>query len=323
MKAITIKKAGGPEALNFQDIRMPEITANEILIKVKTISVNFADVVARRNKKNDSKNIIPGLDCSGVVEDVGSNVASLVVGQRVVAFPTDGSYAEYVSVNQNLVYPIPDSIDFDIATAALTVGVTAFNTIVKVAKLNSGESILIHAAAGGIGTTAIQIAKNKGASRIIGTVGSDSKKQIAKNAGADKIINYREESFVDEVLKITDNKGVDVILDTIAGKNFEDGMNCLADFGRMVIFGHISGSPGNVTTDQLHSSCRSVIGYSTIAYRNNRPLELKKSANKVLKLIEEKSLDMVISKKYNLSQANEAHEFIESRQSTGKILLKP
>src|SRR5690625_4036443 len=161
MKAITIKKAGGPEALNFQDIRMPEITANEILIKVKTISVNFADVVARRNKKNDSKNIIPGLDCSGVVEDVGSNVASLVVGQRVVAFPTDGSYAEYVSVNQNLVYPIPDSIDFDIATAALTVGVTAFNTIVKVAKLNSGESILIHAAAGGIGTTAIQIVKNK------------------------------------------------------------------------------------------------------------------------------------------------------------------
>src|SRR5690625_12639 len=175
MKAITIKKAGGPEALNFQDIRMPEITANEILIKVKTISVNFADVVARRNKKNDSKNIIPGLDCSGVVEDVGSNVASLVVGQRVVAFPTDGSYAEYVSVNQNLVYPIPDSIDFDIATAALTVGVTAFNTIVKVAKLNSGESILIHAAAGGIGTTAIQIAKNKGASRIIGTVGRDRK----------------------------------------------------------------------------------------------------------------------------------------------------
>src|SRR5690625_7835608 len=115
--------------------------------------------------------------------------------QLVITVPKDYSYAEYDSFNQNLVYPIPYSIDFDIATAALTVGVTSFNTIVKVAKLNSGESILIHAAAGGIGTTAIQIAKNKGASRIIGTVGSDSKKQIAKNAGADKIINYREESF--------------------------------------------------------------------------------------------------------------------------------
>ena len=327
MKAVVVKRFGGPDVLSYEDVEMPKAGRGEVLIKVLATSVNFADIKARVGEYHGVKSstFIPGLDCAGVIEQVGEGVTSLKVGQRVIAFPKNGSYAEYVVANERLTYPIPDELSTEVAAASLTVGVTAYNVLKKMARLSEGESVLIHAAAGGVGTTAVQLAKKFGASKIIGTVGSDEKKELVLKLGADEVINYREADFVEEVNRITEGKGVDVILDTISGETFERGFDCLTYYGRIVIFGHANdgSKPGIIKTDLLHASCRSVIGYSTGTSRKMRPEFLKEAAEAVISLLTRGELTMHISKKFPLKDAGEAQAFIESRKSQGKVLLIP
>lgn len=327
MKAIIVSKTGGVEVLEYKEIQKPTIKSDEVLIKVKTTSVNFADIKARLGQYHGLANtkFIPGFDCSGFIEAIGDEVKSFKKGQRVVAFTSGGSYVEYAKAQTNLVYAIPENVSFDDAAAALSVGVTSYDLILKAARLLVGETILIHAAAGGVGTTAVQIAKMNGASKIIGTVGSDEKVDIVKDAGADVVINYRKSNFVEHVLNATKNHGVDVILDSIAGSNFEQSIECLARFGRIVTFGHANdGSvPGNIKTNDLHSSCRSVIGYSSGTYCKFRPNELKEGATNIMKYLEDRSLKMFISRSFPLVDVRIAHTFVESRKSTGKVLLRP
>lgn len=327
MKAIVVSEVGGPEVLTYQDMEIPEIGPEEVLIRVQVTSINFADIKARIGEYHGVKSsaFIPGLDCAGVIQKVGSNVTNLKEGQRVMAFPSNGSYAEYVKADHRLVYPLPDELAIEDAAASLTVGVTAYNVLKKMARLAEGETVLIHAAAGGIGTTAVQLAKLFGASRIIGTVGSDEKKEFVKQLGVDEAINYRERNFAEEVNKLTDGKGVDVILDTISGENFERSIQCLAHFGRVVIFGHANdgSKPGNIQSDLLHSSCRSVIGYSTGTCRKLRPEFLQEGAKAIIDLLVRGELKMHVSKKFALKEAGEAQAYIESRKSVGKVLLIP
>lgn len=327
MKAIVVSEFGEPDVLAYEKVNIPTIGPEEVLIEVQATSVNFADIKARIGEFHgvEGSSFTPGLDCAGIVIAVGEKVTKVEKGQRVAAFPTGGSYAQYVKAHEALTYPIPDQLDIEVAAASLTVGVTAYNVIKKVARLTEGDTILIHAAAGGIGTTAIQLAKHFGASTIIGTVGSDEKKEITTTLGADYTINYRKKDFVKEVNRLTDGRGVDVILDTISGKNFEGSMNCLADFGRVVIFGHANdGSvPGTLQTDALHSSCRAVMGYSTGTCIKKRPEYLKDAAEAILHLLVEEKLVIHISKSYSLQDASKAHAHIESRNSVGKVVLLP
>lgn len=328
MKAIVVKQTGPPEVLKLQDVNKPKPADDQLLIRIEAISVNFADIKARQGQYHGvaaDAAFTPGLDCAGVVVETGAQVKSFKVGQRVMAFPAGGSYAEFVVASENLTYPIPDGLSSETAAASLTVGITAYNVIHKMARLEKGETILIHAAAGGIGSTAIQLARLFGASKIIGTVGSDEKIDKAKSFGADEVINYRLEDFVEKVNDLTGGKGVDVILDTVAGENFEKSLKCLAPFGRIVSFGHANdGSvPGIAKTDELHSSCRSVIGYSTGTYRKNRPEFLREGAEKITEFLLQKQLEIVISKSFALEDAAEAHAHIESRASIGKVLLIP
>ncbi|NEU31376.1 NADPH:quinone oxidoreductase family protein [bacterium LRH843] len=327
MKAIVVSECGGPDVLKLCELDMPEVGPNDVLIQVQALSVNFADIKARIGEYHgvQGTNFTPGLDCAGIVVEVGSKVTAFKKGQRVMAFPSNGSYAEYVKADETLTYAIPDELEIDVAAASLTVGVTAYNVLKKMARLAEGETILIHAAAGGIGTTAVQLAKLFGAKKIIGTVGSDEKKELVLGLGADEVINYRNEDFVNEVKRMTDGKGVDVILDTISGENFEKSMDCLGHFGRVVIFGHANdgSKPGTLQTDALHSSCRSVIGYSTGTHRKLRPDFLKEGTNAITDLLVQGDLTMHISKRYSLEEAGEAHAHIESRKSTGKVLLIP
>lgn len=206
----------------------------------------------------------------------------------------------------------------------MTVGITAYNVLHEIARIQPGESVLIHAAAGGIGTTAIQLAKLAGAGKIYGTIGSEEKKKVVEELGA-IAVNYREQNFVEVVAELTGGKGVDVILDTIAGENFEHSLDILAPFGRIVSFGHANeGSvPGNVKTDDLHSSCRAVLGYSTGTYRKHRPGFLKKAEAATSKLLEQRQLQIPITERYPLEQAAKAHAHLESRKSTGKLILIP
>ncbi|MCM3762709.1 NADPH:quinone oxidoreductase family protein [Alkalihalobacillus oceani] len=327
MKAVVVAEHGGPDVLRIEDREIPEISATEVLIKVEAISVNFADIKARVGEYHGQTGFpfTPGLDCAGVIVKAGEEVRDLKEGQRVMAFPKGGSYAEYVCADPVLTYALPDELDSETAAASLTVGVTAYNVLKKMAGLMKGESILIHASAGGIGTTAVQLAKLFGAATIIGTVGSDEKKQLVESLGADHVINYREQNFVDEVMKLTKEEGVDVILDTVAGDNFNRSMECLSHFGRIVNFGHANdGShPGEVKTNALHSSCRTVIGYSTGTYRKRRPAFLRDSAEQLIQLLVGGKLQMQISERFPLAEAGQAQAHVESRKSTGKILLIP
>ena len=165
-------------------------------------------------------------------------------GQRVIAFPQNGSYAEYVVANENLTFALPDEVDFQTAAACPIVSFTSYNLLANVARLQQGESVLIHAAAGGIGTTAIQLAKLLGAGTVIGTVGSEEKK-IALDAGADYVIGHQDEDFVEKVNELTNGEGVDVILDSISGTVSERSLKCLAYYGRLIHFGNASGEIGN------------------------------------------------------------------------------
>ncbi|WP_203338921.1 quinone oxidoreductase family protein [Planococcus beijingensis] len=328
MKAIVVRETGKPDVLELQEVERPKTAADQVLIRVEAISVNFADIKARQGQYHGvaaDAVFTPGLDCAGVVVEAGADAKRFKTGQRVMAFPSGGSYAEFVVAPESLVYPIPDGLSSEAAAASLTVGVTAYNAIRKMARLEQGESILIHAAAGGIGSTAIQLAKLFGASRIIGTVGSDEKMEKAKSFGADEVINYRTDDFVEKINKLTNGKGVDVILDTVAGENFEKSLKCLAPFGRIVSFGHANdGSvPGIAKTDDLHSSCRSVIGYSTGTYRKHRPEFLREGTERITEYLLQKQLEIVISKRFALKDAAQAHAHIESRMSIGKVLLIP
>lgn len=183
--------------------------------------------------------------------------------------------------------------------------------------------MVIHAAAGGVGTTAIQLARLLGAGTIIGTVGDDAKAELARSLGCDHVINYRREDFAARVNELTGGVGADLILDSVAGEVFNRGLTCLANFGRLVVYGMSGGEPGRVTSDLLHSSNRSVIGYSTGSRRRLQPATLQPAAKVVLEYLADRRLKLVVGARYPLADAAEAHRFVESRRSTGKVLLLP
>lgn len=323
MKAILVTELGGPEMMQYSEVDRPTITPGQVLIRVEMTSVNFADIKARYGKKGATKlPFIPGLDATGVIEEVGSAVQKLKVGQRVVAFPANGSYAEYVACDEALTFVLPDQISTETAAASPVVSFTSYQLLAKVARIAKGETVLIHAAAGGIGTTAIQLAKLLGAGRVIGTVGSRVKADLALSAGADHVIVNDSEDFVEKVRELTDGAGADIILDSISGTVTERSMECLAWYGRLVHFGNASGQIGQIRSVDLHASCRSVLGFSFGTTRKLRPHLLQETAQQVLQYLADGSLEIKIGRRYSLEEAASAHAWVESRASTGKVLLE-
>lgn len=325
MRAIVVEEFGGPEGLLVKEINIPKPEDNQVLIKVEACSVNFADIKARSGVYHGVKMtpFIPGIDAAGIVEEVGSNVKKVKKGDRVFAFPQGGSYAEYIVADELLVFPISDNVSSDVAAACPIVSFTSYSLLHKVANVNKDDTILIHAAAGGIGTTIIQLAKLFGIKRVIGTVSSDEKGEIAKEVGADFTINYTNKDFSKVVLELTDGRGADVIFDSVGGDVFNKSLSCLAMFGKIVNFGAASGSGGQVNTQELHASCRSVLGFSLGTTRSQKPESLNELAKQVIPYIERSQLTFKIGGTFPLEHAMQAHQLIESRKSFGKILLKP
>jgi NADPH:quinone reductase len=321
MKAAVVNSYGDSEVLQINEVEVPVPDPQQVLIKAFTTSVNFIDILSRRGVNGYGRALpfIPGREVAGIIEAVGEEVSDLKVGQRVMALSSSGSYAEKVVADASKTFPISESIDFDDAGGILMVGITAYNILVKVAHIKPGDCVLIHAAAGGVGLIATQLARLLGASKIIGIVGKNEKIQSVKDAGAHEVINYNEVHFAEKVLEITGGKGADIILDSIAGETFELGMTCLADRGRMVIYSHASGKTGSITTMLLNSRGCSVHGYSL---KNESPYEIQKTVSDLLDMIESKKIHFIIDKKFPLSQANEAHQWVEGRQSIGKTLIK-
>ena len=325
MRAVVVSAAGEPEVLRVEERPEPTPGPGQVLIRVAATSVNFADIMARRGRYHGAPPppFVPGLDLAGTIAALGDGVTGLAVGQRVAAFPNGGSYAEFVLADLVSVFPLPDAVDDETAAAFLTVGVTSYNLLRTVGRLVEGETVLIHAAAGGVGTTAVQLARLLGAGRVLGTVGDDAKAGLVRDLGADVVINYRREEFPTRVRELTDGAGADLILDSVAGPVFAGNLTCLAPFGRLVAFGQASGEPGEVRSSDLYPTNRAVLGYSTGGYRRARPAALRPAAEAVLDLLAAGRLRLVIGRRYPLAEAAEAHRFVESRASTGKVMLLP
>ncbi len=322
MNAVVVHHHGGPEQLVYESVTDPIPDEGQVVIETRCSSVNFADIKARRGGyKNYEPPFIPGLDAAGVITALGSGVQSLKLGQRVAAYTTGGAYAEKVLAEENLCFLLPETVSFE-QGAGIGIFITAYNLLTLAGRLQKGETVLIHAGAGGVGSSLIQLAKVLGAGRVLTTVGSEAKKALVSELGADEVINYRQEDFAQRVLEISSN-GADLILDSIAGETAEKGMSCLAPFGRLVIFGHTGAGAAQFDSKQLHSQNRAVLGYSSGGYRKHYPEILQQSAEAVLKLLAEKRLRLLIGASFKLEQAAKAQALVESRKSSGKVLLTP
>ena len=325
MKAIVVPRYGGPEVLSYEDVADPTPGEGEVLVRVEVASLNFADVLLRggRYHQGAAPPTIPGLDVAGTIAALGPGVSGLHVGQRVAAGLGGGGYAELAVATSSLVWPLPETVDTEMGAAFPIAGITAYNVLVMAGRLVPGETVVVHSAAGGVGTTAAQIARLLGAGLVIGTVGDAAKAQAALDAGCHEVIVRGEEDVSGRVNELTGGAGADVILDSIAGETLTTGFDYLAPFGRLVAFGISSGEPGQALSNLLHPLNRAVVGYSSGHYRRYRPDALRPAAEAVLGMLADGRLRLVVGARFPLAEAARAHELIESRASIGKILLLP
>ncbi len=320
MKALIQNEFGDSNVLKYTDVVKPVLGEGEVLIRTAFTSVNFADIKNRTGKKDKGNfPMVLGLDIAGTIEEVGEN-SSFSKGDRVIAFPKNGSYAEYVVATEALVYKIPDALSFEIAATFPTVAILSYILIHEIGQVREKDTVVIHSAAGGVGSMLVQLAKLAKVKRIIGVVGNFDKEAYVKELGADVVTTY--DTFVETVLNLTDGEGANVIFDSVAGDLTSQSMECLAFYGTLVQFGNSSGKAGHFKTSDVHSSCRNVKGFSLGTTRKHHPERLKSVAEKVCKLFEEDLLKLPIARIFELCDAPKAHDLMESRQYQGKILLK-
>lgn len=323
MKAIVFTHTGGPEVLTLADVPKPDVRPGMALIKVHAIGVNFADTRFRQGTYVVKPKLpdTPGMEAAGVIEAVGDGVTDLKPGMRVAAF-TVKSYADYCQAPAPMVIPLPDAVSFEHGAAFPIQVMTAYHMLHTADSTGPGKTVLVHAAAGGVGIVAVQLAKAAGA-RVLGTVGSDAKVQLVLDHGADAVINYDTQKFADEVLRLTDGRGVDLILDAVGKPTFEEGLRCLAPFGHLILFGRAGGPTDPLHVATLSAKSQKVSGFMVPTVTRNFPEKTRESAARCFTLMRTGRLKLHIGKTFPLAQAVDAHRYLESRQSTGKLLLLP
>ncbi len=315
MKAIRVNELGGPDKLTLEEVETPVPAADEVLIKVAAAGVNYADTMMRSGNYL-TKPPLPltlGYEAAGVIESVGSEVNHLSVGQRVLATTSSGGYAEYATANANAVIPIPDELGFGESTALLVQGLTALGLLNGT---KAGETILIHAAAGGVGTLLVQLAKHKGL-KVLATASSSEKLEKAAALGADVTINYSESDWTDRVLEATDGRGVNWLIEMVGGDIVAQNLKVLAKHGTMWIYGSASGQDFNVSVLSLMHKNHKIQGY----WLMNEPAANRIAfTRELLGHIAAGRLKIQVTE-FPLDKAREAHEAIEARQTTGKVVL--
>ena len=324
MKVIRVEEFGEPDVLKYVDAERPSPGEGEILIEVKSVGVNYADTMRRRNQYVEQQELsfTPGSEIAGAVAEVGESVEDVNVGDRVVTLLGTGGYAEYAVVPARNLIPIPDGMDFDEAAAIPLQGLTAYHVLETSGRLEEGESVLVHAAAGGVGGLSVQMAKLMGASPVIATASTREKLDFAGDLGADVLINYTEEDWPEQVREATGGNGADVILEMVGGDFPQKNLECLNVFGRMVVFGAASGDRGSLVPAALMKKNHSVVGFYLPNIMARRQL-FGPSLEKVLAWISSGDLKLNVGARYPLEQAREAHEALEGRETTGKIVLNP
>jgi NADPH2:quinone reductase len=322
MKAIQVSQTGGPEALVLVDLPQPQPKANEALVQIKAAGVNFIDVYFREGRYPAQVPFVNGQEGAGVVTEVGSDVSEVQPGDRVAYTGVIGSYAEYAAVPANRLVKIPDGLSFEQAAAAMLQGMTAHYLLHSTYKLQAAETALIHAAAGGVGSLLVQMAKKIGA-RVIGTAGTQEKAQLARDAGADECIVYTEADFETETRRLTDGKGVNVVYDGVGKATFDKGLNVLVPRGYMVLFGGSSGAVPPFDLIKLSQKGSLFVTRPTLVHYTATREDLEWRAGEVLGMIASGDLKLRIHKTYPLADAAQAHRDLEGRKTTGKLLLIP
>lgn len=322
MKAVVADPTGGPENLQYIDLPKPEPGEGEVLVKIEAIGVNFIDIYFRNGLyKAPESPVKLGSEGAGIVEAVGKGV-NRSRGQRVAYAMARGSYAEYALVPQSLLVDLPENISFDEGAAIMLQGMTAHYLTRSTFALKPGDTCLIHAAAGGVGLLLVQAAKIAGAT-VIGTVSTEEKARLAREHGADHMILYTKTDFVREVKRITANKGVDVVYDSVGSTTFYKSLECLRPRGLLASFGQSSGPVGQIDPLILSQKGSLFLTRPSLANYINDAEELRWRAADLFKWIGEGRLRLRIERVYPLADAASAHRDLEGRKTSGKLLLKP
>jgi NADPH2:quinone reductase len=322
MKAIQVQKTGGPEVLTLVDLPIPKLKANEAVVKIAAIGVNFIDVYFREGRYPAPLPFIDGQEAAGTVTEVGSEVKTVKPGDRVAYTGVIGSYAEYAAVPADRLVHVPDKITDQQAAAAMLQGMTAHYLVNSTYPLKKGETALIHAAAGGVGLLLVQMAKNIGA-RAIGTAGTEEKAKLAREAGADEVILYTQKDFEAETKRLTENKGVHVVYDGVGKSTFEKGLNVLRPRGYMVLFGGASGAVPPFDPIALSQKGSLFLTRPSLVHYIATRQELEQRSSDVFSAVAAGKLKLRIGHVYKLEEVQQAHRDLEGRKTTGKILLVP
>lgn len=335
MKAIYIVKHGSAdEAFEFRETPKPEPKPGEVLVKVEGFGLNFADVMARKGMYKDAPPMpsLIGYDVCGIVERIGSHVTDIAEGDRVTAMTRFGGYAEYAITDARAATKIPNNINVAEATSLTTQYCTAYFCGVEMVNLFAGDRVVIHSAAGGVGTGLLQYAKHKGCV-IFATTGSESKVELLKQMGADHVINTGKVQFDDYINDATNGEGVDVIFDAVGADFIRRGIKILAPGGRIVCYGAAQMSDSNNIFFQLSKaiqfgiyhpaifmmSSKSLIGVNMLKIADGKPLVMKRCLQNVVRMVEEGIFKPQGGKIFKATEIAEAHKFLESRKSVGKV----
>jgi len=308
--------------LEYGEIDPPSPRAGELLVDVAAAGVNYIDTYHRSGLYPRDLPFVLGLEGAGTVAATGDGVSGFGPGDRVAWMGAPGSYAGQAVVKADVAVPVPDGIDDETAASALLQGVTAQYLVVSTYPVKDGDDVLIHAAAGGTGSLIVQLAKAKGA-RVIATVSTVDKEKLAREAGADEVIRYTEVDFTEETRRLTNGKGVEVVYDGVGRTTFDGSLASLARRGMLVLFGAASGPVPPVDPQRLNTGGSLYLTRPTSGHYTATPEELRWRAGEVFAAIDSGALSVRIGSRYPLAEAARAHEDLQSRRSTGKLLLIP
>jgi NADPH:quinone reductase len=322
-KVIKIEKTGGPEVLKLENVDLKKPDSEEVTIEHKAIGLNFIDTYHRSGLYPVELPSGIGAEGAGVIKKVGSKVAGFSIGDKVAyAGAPLGAYASERNYPIKNLVKIPDGIDFEIAATLMTKGLTAYYLLFKTYPVSSNETILFHAAAGGVGQIFCQWAKNLGC-KVIGTVGTDQKVSIAKKNGCDFVINYSKEDFAKKVLEFTKQKGVPVVYDGVGKNTFNKSIECLRTRGMMVSFGNASGSLDNIDVKKSIQPKGLYFTRPAMWHYLSTNDQIKEGADKLFKNIKKGIIKVEIFNKYKLEDVTQAHKDLESRKITGPAVIIP
>jgi len=323
MKAVTISKTGGPEVLELKEISLGKPGPDEVLIEHVAIGLNYIDIYHRSGLYPVNLPSGIGAEASGIIKEIGSNVKDFKVGDRIsyAGIPLGAYSTHRIYPTKNLV-KVPDNIELDIAATLMTKGLTTFYLLHKTYPVSSGETILYHAAAGGVGQIFCQWAKSLGV-KVIGTVGSDEKVELAKKNGCDHVINYSKENFPKKVLEITKGKGVPVVYDGVGKNTFDGSIECLKIRGMMVSFGNSSGPLSDIDVRKMIQPKGLYFTRPSMGQYLRTKDEIKEGADKLFEKIKLGQIKVKIFKKYKLEDAIQAHEDLEARKIIGPAIIIP